>query len=155
LRREKLDVCVQFAAKGSGAPAQAFIEDCAARALAGAGGEVTIRIVDEAESAMLNERYRGRNGPTNVLAFPAGDTVMSGDEAAPLGDIVICAPVVAKEAAEQGKPLQAHWAHIVMHGCLHLVGYDHAADAEARRMEQRERALLAELGIADPYRSDA
>ena len=155
MRRAQLDVCVQFAAKESGAPARAFIEDCAARALAGAGGEVTIRIVDEAESAMLNERYRGRNGPTNVLAFPAGDTMMSGDEAGPLGDIVICAPVVAKEAAEQGKPLEAHWAHIVMHGCLHLVGYDHESDAEARRMEQRERALLAELSIADPYRSDA
>lgn len=140
--------------KGSGAPSSEFIEACAAHALAGVDGEVAIRIVDESESAMLNERYRGQPGPTNVLAFPAGD-MPSGADIRPLGDIVICAPVVAREAAEQQKPLEAHWAHMVVHGCLHLRGYDHGADTEARQMEERERDLLAGLGIEDPYRGDA
>jgi probable rRNA maturation factor len=155
LSRRKLAVAVQYAVKGSGAPSRDFIETCAARALAGAEGEVSIRIVDAAESSMLNERYRGKAGPTNVLAFPAGDMPAPAAAPTPLGDIVICAPVVASEAADQDKPLEAHWAHIVIHGCLHLCGYDHDSDADAEQMEGRERALLAELGIADPYRGEA
>jgi probable rRNA maturation factor len=141
----KLDLSVQFAMKESGAPSSEFIAACAEHALAGADGEVAIRIVDESESAM---------GPTNVLAFPAGG-MPPGADVSPLGDVVICAPVVAREAAEQRKPLEAHWAHIIIHGCLHLRGYDHAADAQARQMERRERDLLAELGIEDPYRGES
>ena len=121
------------------------------------GGELTIRVVGEAESAELNERYRHKRGPTNVLAFPSEPLPAEGaeDELLPLGDLVICAPVVAREAAEQGKTLEAHWAHIVIHGALHLVGYDHETDAEAGEMEGRERELLAALGIADPYAAEA
>jgi probable rRNA maturation factor len=155
LSRRKLAVSVQYAVKGSGAPARDFIETCVAHALAGAEGDVSIRIVDAAESSMLNERYRGKPGPTNVLAFPAGDVPTPAGEPKPLGDIVICAPLVASEAADQRKTLEAHWAHIVIHGCLHLCGYDHVSGPDAEQMEGRERALLAELGIADPYRGEA
>ena len=150
-----LELSLQNVAKDKGAPAEDFIERCVGLALEGVAGELVIRIVDEAESASLNERYRGRQGPTNVLAFPAGETIVPGPEPVPLGDIVICGPVVAREAELQGKPLRDHWAHILIHGCLHLGGYDHELDAEAERMESRERALLAELGIADPYRDEA
>lgn len=143
------DLIVQYAAaRSAGVPSEAFFETCVRKALPGVAGELVIRIVDAGESAALNEQYRGRSGPTNVLAFPAGET-----PAGPvlLGDIVICAPVVLSEADEQGKPAEAHWAHIVIHGCLHLAGYDHVLDLDAEEMEARERALLADLGIADPY----
>lgn len=121
-----------------------------------AAGEVTLRIVDDAESAELNARYRGGTGATNVLSFPAGDFADGlADETLPLGDLVVCAPVVAREAAEQRKAPAAHWAHIVIHGGLHLLGYDHETDADAEVMEQRERSLLGALGIANPYRARA
>jgi probable rRNA maturation factor len=115
-----------------------------------ADSELTIRIVDEAEGQALNKTYRQRDYPTNVLSFPADvpDDLL---DIPLLGDLVICAAVVAREAAEQGKPAQAHWAHMVIHGCLHLLGYDHLDDDEAEEMEGLERALLAELGYADPY----
>lgn len=113
--------------------------------------EISIRIVGEAESAALNERYRGRAGPTNVLAF-AGPDPVSGSVPQLLGDIVICAPVVAREAIEQGKSIDAHWAHIAMHGVLHLLGYEHDSEAGAEAMERHEGALLADLGFDDPYR---
>lgn len=113
------------------------------------GHELTIRIVDEAESRSLNSQYRGKDYPTNVLSFPAD---LPPELNIPLlGDLVICAQVVAREAREQGKPLSAHWAHMVIHGCLHLTGHDHIEDAEAEQMESLERQLLAQLGIADPY----
>jgi probable rRNA maturation factor len=150
-----LDLSVQYASDAGGVPEEAFIETCVGRALADAGGELVVRIVDSAESARLNEQYRGKAGPTNVLAFPAGDAPVPELSAAMLGDIVICADVVAREALEQDKPLEDHWAHMIIHGCLHLAGYDHEVEADARRMEQRERELLAGLGIADPYRSEA
>jgi probable rRNA maturation factor len=86
-----------------------------------------------------------------VLAFPSETPELPGTELLPVGDLVICAEIVAREAAEQGKPLEAHWAHIVIHGALHLLGYDHATDRGAQRMQQRERELLAQLGFADPY----
>lgn len=111
--------------------------------------EVVVRIVDEAESQALNRDYRGQDRPTNVLSFP-----FEGPEHLPcesLGDLVICAPVVEREAVEQGKPLQAHWAHMIIHGLLHLRGYDHLEDAEAEEMEDLERQILADLGFADPY----
>lgn len=177
-----------------------------------ASGEVLIRIVGTQESAQLNARYRGRRGPTNVLAFlsdlpetpggqsangvadaaadgapspDVGGNVASGDpnvvalvappqadappgpspstltlptsgaastgDALPLGDLVICAPVISREAREQRKSFDAHWAHIVVHGVLHLLGYDHETDEQAQAMEDRERKILAGLGFRDPY----
>ncbi|WP_263264807.1 rRNA maturation RNase YbeY [Pseudomonas sp. RIT-PI-S] len=115
-----------------------------------ADSELTIRIVDEAEGQALNKTYRQRDYPTNVLSFPADvpDDLL---DIPLLGDLVICAAVVEREAAEQGKPAEAHWAHMVIHGCLHLLGYDHLDDDEAEEMESLERELLAELGHPDPY----
>ena len=114
--------------------------------------EVTLRLVDESESQALNHQYRGKDRPTNVLSFPfeapAGITV-------PLaGDLVICAPVVAREAVEQNKTSEAHWAHMVIHGLLHLQGYDHIEDDEAEVMEALEIRLLAELGYGNPYETE-
>lgn len=111
--------------------------------------EMVIRLVDESESRQLNRDYRGKDSPTNVLSFPfdAPEQVPS----ALLGDLAICVPVVAREAAEQGKPLLAHWAHMVIHGVLHLLGYDHLTDEEAQLMEERERLLLHQLHFSDPY----
>ena len=111
--------------------------------------EVTIRIVDTDESADLNNRYRGKKGPTNVLSFPfeapAGITL-------PLaGDLVICAPVVKREAEQQNKSLDAHWAHMVVHGMLHLQGFDHIDDTDAEVMEALEIKLLNQLGFCNPY----
>jgi probable rRNA maturation factor len=117
-------------------------------------GELTVRIVDAKEIAALNSRYRGKKGPTNVLSFPAMSSEPSPagvDELLPFGDLVICAEVVEREAREQGKPLAAHWAHMVVHGALHLQGYDHEKARDAAVMEARERALLARLGFPDPY----
>lgn len=114
--------------------------------------EVTVRIVDEAESRELNLTYRGKDKPTNVLSFPF--EAPPGLELPLLGDLVICRQVVEQEAAEQNKPLEAHWAHMVVHGSLHLLGYDHIEDDEAEEMEQLERDIMQELGFADPYLND-
>lgn len=110
---------------------------------------VAIRVVDEEESQDLNHRYRGRNRPTNVLSFPAED--LPGEWANFLGDLVICAPVVREEAEAAGIPHADHWAHLTIHGCLHLLGFDHESDDEAERMEALETELLARFGIPDPY----
>lgn len=123
-----------------------------------ADSELTIRLVDEAEGRELNATWRHKDYATNVLSFPAD--IPDGPGGEPLldipllGDLVICVPVVEREAAEQGKALQAHWAHLVIHGCLHLLGYDHLEDDEAEEMESLERELLAELGHPDPYAGD-
>ena len=103
-----------------------------------------------AESRSLNTRYRGKPAPTNVLSFPM-PADGNGKARAMIGDLVVCAPVVAREAREQGKALRAHWAHMVIHGTLHLLGFDHERSSDARRMEGRERELLARLGFPDPY----
>ncbi|MCP8685988.1 rRNA maturation RNase YbeY [Marinobacterium sedimentorum] len=113
------------------------------------GGELCIRVVDSHESQALNLQYRGKDKPTNVLSFPF--EVPEGIELDLLGDLVICAQVVAREAAEQQKPLLDHWAHLVIHGTLHLLGYDHIKDEDAEEMEALERQLLADLSIPDPY----
>lgn len=114
-----------------------------------AEAEVTVRIVDESESQQLNFDYREKDKPTNVLSFPF--QCPPGIELPLLGDLVICAGVVAQEAKEQQKPLTAHWAHMVVHGSLHLLGFDHINDADAFEMEAEEIQILAELGFADPY----
>lgn len=114
--------------------------------------ELTIRIVDEAESQELNHEYRGKDKPTNVLSFP-----FEAPAHIPiplLGDLIICRQVVEREAIEQGKPLIAHWAHMTVHGCLHLLGYDHIEDEEAEEMEGIERKVMADLGFEDPYKDD-
>jgi len=118
-----------------------------------ADSEMTIRLVDEAEGRELNNTYRHKDYATNVLSFPADvpDDLL---DIPLLGDLVICVAVVEREAAEQGKTLEAHWAHLVIHGCLHLLGYDHIDDEEAEEMEALERELLAELGHPDPYADD-
>lgn len=111
--------------------------------------EMTVRIVDEEESHHLNLTYRGKDKPTNVLSFPfeCPDEV----ELALLGDLVICRQVVEREAEEQEKPLIAHWAHMIVHGSLHLLGYDHIEDDEAEEMESLETEIMLGLGFADPY----
>lgn len=115
--------------------------------------ELSVRLVDRDESRSLNEAYRGRPRPTNVLSFPFDLPEGVEDEALCdlLGDLVICAPVVRDEAAEQGKAETHHWAHMVIHGTLHLLGFDHIDEADAEIMETLERRILAELGIPDPY----
>jgi probable rRNA maturation factor len=148
----RLAVNVQDVAHVKGTPSPQQLRAWARRALgAAARGELTLRIVDEEESAALNSRYRRKRGPTNVLSFGGGDAPETRGELPPLGDLVICAAVVQREAREQGKPAPAHWAHMVVHGVLHLQGYDHETSAEAATMEERERELLAALGFPDPY----
>ena len=225
-------IAVQDASGGARFPAEDRLRSWVLAAVAGppegepkppAAGEVLIRIVGTQESAQLNARYRGKRGPTNVLAFlsdlpetpsgqsanaigegaiadgpsagragngqsagdgqgapgpdsdpppaepaavagdapqrdaPAGDAPAAGAAAAPdslpLGDLVICAPVVSREAREQRKSFEAHWAHIVVHGVLHLLGFDHETEEQAQTMEDRERKILASLGFRDPYAS--
>ncbi|MBI1422682.1 MAG: rRNA maturation RNase YbeY [Gammaproteobacteria bacterium] len=111
--------------------------------------EITVRIVDEVESEQLNQQYRHKQGPTNVLSFPfEADVPM---EVPLLGDIVICAPVVIREAVEQHKDAVSHWAHMLVHGTLHLLGFDHHTDAEADAMEQQEIQVMQQLGFSNPY----
>ena len=134
-----------------GLPTEEQIVQWATAAIQPEGDEVemTVRIVDEAESHELNLTYRGKDRPTNVLSFPfeCPDEV----ELPLLGDLVICRQVVEREAAEQEKPLMAHWAHMVVHGCLHLLGYDHIEDNEAEEMESLETQIMQGLGFDDPY----
>ena len=112
---------------------------------------VSVSIVDAAASEALNAEWRGKDGPTNVLAFPAGEAPELPDETPPAGDLVICAGVVLEEATAQGKALEAHWAHMVVHGSLHLLGYDHIEAAQAEAMEAVERRAMAAMGFTDPY----
>jgi probable rRNA maturation factor len=145
-----MEFCLQNASKERDIPSESQILPWLELALEGLESPVvTIRIVDEAESASLNRQYRSKSGPTNVLSFPAElpDEV----DLALLGDIVICAPLVRQEAMEQAKPLMAHWAHLVIHGILHLRGYDHLDPEAAEEMESLETRLLHELGFPDPY----
>ncbi|MCG9638663.1 MULTISPECIES: rRNA maturation RNase YbeY [Vibrio] len=111
--------------------------------------ELTVRIVDTEESHQLNHEYRGKDKPTNVLSFPF--EAPPGIELDLLGDLIICRQVVEKEAEEQNKPLLAHWAHMVVHGSLHLLGYDHIEDDEAEEMESLETEIMQAMGFEDPY----
>jgi probable rRNA maturation factor len=142
-------VFVQRRVPAAGVPAAPSLRAWALAALEDATpGELTIRVVDEAESAELNGKFRQMPHPTNVLAFPYDAEALSEPV---LGDLAICAPVVVREAAEQHKDPNAHWAHMVVHGVLHLLGYDHNTDGEAAQMEAKERQILERLGFPDPY----
>ena len=116
----------------------------------GAGCEMALQVVSAPRMRALNRRYRGKDRPTNVLSFPANPA--PGVKPRPLGDVLICAAVLRREARSQGKSEQAHWAHLVVHGTLHLLGYDHDQERAASRMERREVAVLRRLGFANPYR---
>ena len=123
----------------------------------GSGREVAVRIVAPNESRELNRRWRGKDQPTNVLSFPAtalqAPRAGRSGEPVPLGDLVICADIVRREAERDGLPLHAHWAHMIVHGALHLAGYDHeVGDRERMRMERREIAVLRSFGYGNPYR---
>lgn len=159
------DITVQFAIARKGVPspqrlkrwAQAALGEIpvtrSLRATFRRGAGISIRIIGAAESRRLNASWRGKDKPTNVLSFPSGltDARQAANGPVPLGDLAICAPVVAREAREQGKTAEAHWAHMVIHGVLHLLGYDHEVDREAEFMESRETNLLATFGYPNPY----
>ncbi|TAN47600.1 MAG: rRNA maturation RNase YbeY [Methylococcaceae bacterium] len=146
-----IDVEVQLASANAGIPDEAQLCAWAKAAVQGrrAQAELVIRVVDEAESAELNGAYRGKHQPTNVLSFPF--EVPPGVPCDHLGDLVVCAPVVEREALEQHKTLDAHWAHMLVHGVLHLLGYDHVDDEQATTMETEEIRILQSLGYLDPY----
>ena len=156
----RLDVAVGYAAPRAGVPAAVSFRKWVAAALEGRirEADLAIRIVDEKEGRALNRHYRGRDYATNVLSFPAdmaeGVKLPKGVRMPLLGDLVICAPVVAKEAKEQGKALNDHYAHLTVHGVLHLLGWDHEDEREAECMEKLEREILAGLGVGDPYHGE-
>lgn len=134
---------------GEGMPGPERLSAFAQAAIGEAEGELNLRIVSAAESQRLNAQFRGKHKPTNVLSFPPE---LPPDWPVPvIGDLALCAAVIRREAAEQGKTLEAHWAHMVVHGCLHLQGWDHQTDTEAEAMEAREIAVLSSLGFANPY----
>jgi probable rRNA maturation factor len=149
-------VDVQLGCDDDTIPELETVETWVARAVgassAPAATEVSVRVVDTEEIQNLNREYRGKDQPTNVLSFPAGPVAgLPPDAPVPLGDIVVCATVIRDEAAEQGKAVGDHWAHLLIHGTLHLLGYDHEADTEAAQMEALETHILARHGLADPY----
>ena len=141
---KRLNLSVQYACNREGLPLRPDFVRWARAALVG-GGEITIRLVDAEEGQELNAEYRGKDYATNVLSFPY-DT-----EPVVMGDLVICPSVVAREASEQNKPLAAHYAHLTVHGMLHLQGWDHDNDDDAEAMENEEKEILAALGYPDPY----
>jgi len=147
----RLFLTVQRVSRARGLPGAASIADWARAALAGSGAgtaEITVRLVGEAESADLNKRYRGKRGATNVLSFTYD---VAPGKAGLAGDLVICVPVVLREATQQDKRPRAHWAHMLVHGILHLRGYDHLQESDAVIMEAQEVRVLKRLGFPDPY----
>lgn len=151
----RLDVAVGYATPRTGIPAAVSFRKWVAAALAGRirEADLAIRIVGSKEGRSLNHHYRGKDYATNVLSFPAElpEGLPKGVKLPLLGDLVLCAPVIAKEAAAQGKPVAAHYAHLTVHGVLHLLGWNHEDTREAECMEQLEREILAGLGLPDPY----
>jgi len=147
-----LDLDLQIAVEANNLPTQAQFESWVRLAVGSTMPEVelTIRLVESSESQQLNHTYRGKDKPTNVLSFPF--EAPAEIDLPLLGDLIICVDVVEKEALEQNKSLEAHWAHMVIHGCLHLLGYDHIIDEEAEEMESLETQLLEHLGFSDPYK---
>ncbi len=147
----RLDLNLQFAVKKSERPRRSDFRRWAKAALM-TDAVVALRVVDEAEGRALNRDYRGKDYATNVLTFAYGSSA-NGEPLS--GDIVVCAPVVAREAAEQGIALEAHYAHLTLHGMLHLQGYDHETEAEAVTMESIESFIMRRLGYPDPYAADS
>ena len=153
----RLELSLGYALPRTGLPTRPQFRQWVLAALSGAGrrfdSDVAIQLVDAAEGQAMNQQYRGKDYATNVLSFPADlpEGLPEDFDFPQLGDLVICAPVVAREAAEQGKALGDHYAHLTIHGVLHLLGFDHVEEAEAEEMEALERQILASLGIADPY----
>ena len=149
-----LGLDVQYAVDDDSLPTQREFECWVRAALEPTGDtlDMAIRVVDEQEGQQLNNRYRGIDRATNVLSFPF--EAPPGIESDYMGDLVICAPVVQREAQQQHKPEKHHWAHMVVHGVLHLRGYDHQRDAQAVEMEKLEKKMLATLGVQDPYQTD-
>jgi probable rRNA maturation factor len=143
----RLELAVQYAASRRRLPARSSVASWVRAALAGCRAQVTVRFVGAAEARRLNRQFRRRDRATNVLSFAYA---ARGGRLA--GDIVLCAPVVAREARDQAKPLRAHYAHLAVHGALHLRGYDHERARAAVRMQAEERRILARLGFPDPYR---
>lgn len=153
-----VEVDVQFACDAPDVPSVEAIHSWVEAALRQSGRlqddnvEVAVRIVGAEEIQTLNQRYREQDKPTNVLSFSAGSIDGLPDHAGrPLGDVVVCAPVVSEEAGRQGKRLADHWGHMLVHGTLHLLGFDHATDAEAAEMEALEARILASRNVTDPY----
>ena len=135
-------------------PSRVRMSSWASRALGrrGTGREIAVRVVTGQESRQLNRMWRGKDKPTNVLSFPAPSMHLSREEHRPLGDLVICAQVVRQESVRDGKTLDAHWAHMVIHGALHLAGYDHErGERDRMKMERREIAVLKTFGFGNPY----
>ena len=155
-----VQVEVQVAANVSNVPANLDIQNWLEQVIAQVGNdsarsiEISVKIVDEAEGRALNRQFRQKDRATNVLSFPLLDAdlpELQGELPLAMGDIVICAPVVAREASEQGKNSLDHWAHMLVHGALHLFGYDHETEVEAQEMEMLEARILAVGGVEDPY----
>jgi probable rRNA maturation factor len=146
--RPRLVLALQYAAPRGGLPARASIARWLRAALGGGRARVAVRFVGGAEGRRLNREYRGPAQATNVLTFGYGNA----HDGALAGDIVLCVPVIAREARAQAKPLRAHYAHLTVHGLLHLLGYEHERPRDAARMEGEERRILARLGFGDPYR---
>ncbi|CAH9049519.1 Endoribonuclease YbeY [Pseudoalteromonas sp. CIP111854] len=149
-----IDLDLQVVCEFDDLPSQAQFELWASKALTPylPNSELTIRITDEHESQELNHQYRGKNKPTNVLSFPF--EAPPGIELKLVGDLIICPHIVKQESIDQDKPFHEHFAHMVIHGCLHLIGFDHINEKDAMEMETLEKEFLAQLGISDPYRDD-
>jgi probable rRNA maturation factor len=157
-RAPSVEVDVQIACSASDVPSAGEIASwvrhavVASRKRLAAANEVSVRVVDSAEIQSLNSDYRGQDKATNVLSFPAGRvTGLPADAVRTLGDIVVCAEVVSGEAASLAKPARDHWAHMLVHGTLHLLGFDHVMDKDATEMERLETRILAEMNVAAPY----
>jgi probable rRNA maturation factor len=144
----KLSLAVQYASQSEHLPAASQFRIWAKKALR-IDAEIALRVVDEEESRMLNRDYRGKDYATNVLTFPLGE------EPCLMGDIVLCAPVILRESSEQHKSVDAHFAHLTIHGVLHLHGYDHETEAEAELMETLETEIVTKMGYPDPYLNEA
>ena len=156
--KRSFTVDVQIACNDPGIPSDDEIRSWVELAVDSAGTElngeieVAVRVVDADEIRTLNGQYRQQDNLTNVLSFPAGDSHgLHGGDVLLLGDVVVCAAVVSAEAEAQGKKIADHWAHMLVHGALHLLGYDHEADSEAAAMERLETRILTGRGVADPY----
>jgi probable rRNA maturation factor len=159
-RHTAVAVDVQIASTVKSVPEEHSIHSWIATAIScsgntgAAGREISVRLVDEEEGRALNKQYRQQDKATNVLSFPGvagGGSGLPPEVEQSLGDIVVCGPVVEREAAEQGKDVTSHWAHLLVHGALHLLGYDHETDRDAALMEKLETGILATHGIDDPY----